>query len=165
MRHLKSKKFNSNSFSLPTSLFFPFSFFFFFSFSFMPFLLQKFELWERWILFFYGVPADDWYSAFISQKESRIGINVKVQKVLNKCMVYISIEFILCFVQKSSSSLFVVNERNLQAWCSTGGLGGTSLVPYPWGTKQPVITLRPHSFLTTFFKTQKRGVGHWRGRK
>lgn len=46
----------------------------------------------------HGIPSDDWHSASITQKKSKIGISVKVQKVLlNECMVYISIEALRFF--------------------------------------------------------------------
>lgn len=71
------------------------------------------------LYFFYGlhgIPSDDGHSASITQTKSKIGINVKVQKVLfNEFVEYISIAFILCLVQKSSSSLLVANEKDLQA--------------------------------------------------
>lgn len=65
---------------------------------------------------------------------------------------YRSTAFFLCLLQKSSSSLIIVNERIYKQ----GSLGGTSLVPYPWCTEQPVITLRPHSFLNA--KAWGRGL-------
>lgn len=50
--------------------------------------------------------------------------------------------FIPCLVQKKASSLCVADEKGLLAGCSPVGLGRTHLLSYPWGTKQPMTTIR-----------------------